>query len=241
MGITRSGLHKKRVTGGKRHIHRKKRKYELGRPASMTKLVPGERRVRPVRVRGGHTKWRALRLDGGNFSWGSEGMARKSRILEVVYNAANGEFVRTKTLTKGTIVTIDTTPYRNWYFKYYGINLGKHVKLAKVPKRKKGMKKVAKKPESKAKKADDKKPQVKKRKWKIPKNRLRKWAERAKSRGEIDANVRNQFESGTGKILACISSRPGQVGRADGYILEGDELAFYMKKMEKKKKSKKAE
>ncbi|KAK4440513.1 40S ribosomal protein S8 [Sesamum alatum] len=31
------------------------------------------------------------------------------------------------------------------------------------------------------------------------------------------------------------SSRPGQCGRADGYILEGKELEFYMKKLQKKK------
>ena len=39
-----------------------------------------------------------------------------------------------------------------------------------------------------------------------------------------------------GKILACISSRPGQSGRADGYILEDEELAFYHKKINQKKK-----
>ena len=40
-------------------------------------------------------------------------------------------------------------------------------------------------------------------------------------------------------MFACIASRPGQVGKADGYILEGAELEFYLKKMEKKKKKKK--
>lgn len=34
---------------------------------------------------------------------------------------------------------------------------------------------------------------------------------------------------------ACISSRPGQVGRADGYILEGKELEFYLRKIRAKK------
>jgi small subunit ribosomal protein S8e len=37
-----------------------------------------------------------------------------------------------------------------------------------------------------------------------------------------------------GRILAKITSRPGQCGRADGYLLEGKELDFYSKKMEKK-------
>lgn len=44
-----------------------------------------------------------------------------------------------------------------------------------------------------------------------------------------------QFQSG--RLLACIASRPGQCGRADGYILEGEELSFYKRKLEKKKKN----
>ena len=38
-----------------------------------------------------------------------------------------------------------------------------------------------------------------------------------------------------GVLLCCISSRPGQSGRADGYVLEGAELDFYLKKIPKKK------
>lgn len=72
MGITRSDLHKRKKTGGKKRIHRKKRKFELGRPPAMTKLVSGEKRVHHVRTRGGNRKFRALRLSGGVFSWGSE-------------------------------------------------------------------------------------------------------------------------------------------------------------------------
>ncbi|WP_411017634.1 hypothetical protein [Salmonella sp. s51090] len=39
----------------------------------------------------------------------------------------------------------------------------------------------------------------------------------------------------TGRLLACIASRPGQCGRADGYILEGKELEFYLRKIKSKK------
>lgn len=46
-------------------------RYELGRQPAMTKLSSNVT-VRRVRVRGGHFKFRALRLDAGNFSWGSE-------------------------------------------------------------------------------------------------------------------------------------------------------------------------
>ena len=46
-------------------------RYELGRQPAMTKLSSNVT-VRRVRVRGGNFKFRALRLDSGNFSWGSE-------------------------------------------------------------------------------------------------------------------------------------------------------------------------
>lgn len=39
-GISRDHWHKRRATGGKRKPIRKKRKFELGRPAANTKLGP---------------------------------------------------------------------------------------------------------------------------------------------------------------------------------------------------------
>ena len=95
----------------------------------------GAKRIHTVRTRGGNTKYRALRLDHGNFSWGSEstfinssslwscscvssycsGIARKTRILDVVYNASNNELVRTKTLVKNCVIQIDSTPFRQWW------------------------------------------------------------------------------------------------------------------------------
>ena len=36
-------------------------------------------------------------------------------------------------------------------------------------------------------------------------------------------------------ISASVASRPGQSGRADGYILEGKELEFYLRKIKSKK------
>merc|ERR1712087_590426 len=125
-GISRDHWHKRRATGGKRCPIRKKRKFELARPAAMTKLAP--QRIHTLRVRGGNKKYRALRLDTGNFSWGSEGISRKTRILDVVYNASNNELVRTKTLVKSAIVQIDATPFRQWYEAHYGVLVGKKRK-----------------------------------------------------------------------------------------------------------------
>jgi small subunit ribosomal protein S8e len=169
----------------------------------------GPTRVREVRCRGGNLKFRALRLETGNYSWGSEVATRKTRILDVVHNATNNEMVRTKTLVKGAIVSIDATPFRQWYEAHYGVTIG----------HKKG-KKVAAKTEDAPKKSE---------------SAQRRLAARQKTR-TLDPALDDQFASG--RILACISSRPGQVGRADGYILEGKELEFYQKLVSKKKGSK---
>ena len=42
----------------------------------------------------------------------------------------------------------------------------------------------------------------------------------------VDTALDEQFA--TGRLYACIASRPGQCGRCDGYILEGKELEFYV-------------
>jgi small subunit ribosomal protein S8e len=94
----------------------------LGRQAANTKL--GAKRIHEVRTRGGNRKFRAMRLDAGNFSWGSEAISRKTRIVAVVYNASNNELVRTGTLVKNAIVQIDATPFRQWYEAHYATPIG---------------------------------------------------------------------------------------------------------------------
>ena len=64
MGISRDSRHKRRATGGRMPIHKKKRAFEKGHPAANTKVVNNadEVKVRRIRVRGGNFKFRALRL-----------------------------------------------------------------------------------------------------------------------------------------------------------------------------------
>jgi small subunit ribosomal protein S8e len=203
MGITREGRHKRRETGGRREKFRKKRKFEMGRPAAMTKI--GEARVHEVRGRGGNIKHRALRLDSGNFSWGTEVCTRKVRVLDVTYNASNNELVRTKTLVKGAIILIDAHPFKDWYESHYGVKTG----LKKSGDREQPSIDLA-----------EKSAKVQAKLKSRQKNRT------------LEAALDQQFASG--RILAKITSRPGQTGRCDGYILEGPELAFYQKQMQKK-------
>jgi small subunit ribosomal protein S8e len=102
MGICRDSRHKRRATGGHMPVHKKKRLYEMGRPATLTKL--GNKRIRVAKGRGGNLKYKALRNDHGTFSWGSESISKKTKVLDVVYNATNNELVRTKTLVKNCVV-----------------------------------------------------------------------------------------------------------------------------------------
>ena len=195
MSISRNSRHKRRATGGRMPIHKKKRKFEMGRVPAMTKI--GAKRVMFVRGRGGNIKTRALKNDHGNFSWGSEAISCKTRILDTVYNATNNELVRTKTLVKNTIVSVDSTPFRQWYLKKFDVELNKK-KLEESNKLRAETKRSG-----------------------HVKARL---AGEAKGR-QLEQKLADQFN--TGHLLACISSRPGQSGRIDGYLLEGKELEFY--------------
>merc|ERR1711998_314255 len=123
MGISRDSFHKRRKTGGKLTKWRMNRKFELGRQSANSRIGP--KRIRTVRTRGGNTKYRALRLDAGNFSWASESVTRKTRLLNVSYNSTNNELVRTNTLVKSGIVQIDATPFKQWYEQFYGCKIGK--------------------------------------------------------------------------------------------------------------------
>jgi len=202
MGISRDSRHKRRLTGGRRNVHQKKRKYELGRPNANTRI--GAKKIQTVRARGGNLKYRALRLDTGNFSWGSESTTRKARVLDVVYNASNNELVRTKTLVKNAVVQVDATAFRQWYEQHYGTVIGK-------------------KKAGEVKEEDKEKPS---------KNSLKIRRYRSKDH-VLEQNLKDQFS--VGRLYAVLTSRPGQSGRADGYILEGKELEFYLKKISKKK------
>jgi len=295
----------------------------MGRPAALTKL--GAKRIHLVRGRGANIKHRALRLDNGNFSWGTESVTRKTRILAVVYNASNNELVRTNTLVKNSIIQIDATPFRLWYEKRYGGSFGKkkkevtktsgkggkagakaEAKAAKAAKSTKDAKpaavkeekpaakdakakdtkaKDAKAKDTKAKdakakdtKAKDAKPaeakksadvkkgaakDVKETKDKETKSETKSASKSAKAGGKheeqeavkksnhviakqrkrarrhtLEKALEDQFT--TGRLFACISSRPGQSGRCDGFVLEGRELEFYLKKIHQKKKSSKS-
>ncbi|KAF2972109.1 hypothetical protein GQX73_g1363 [Xylaria multiplex] len=185
MGISRDSRHKRSASGAKRAYYRKKRAFEAGRQEANTRIGP--KRIHTVRTRGGNHKYRALRLDSGNFAWASEGCTRKTRVIVVAYHPSNNELVRTNTLTKSAVVQIDAAPFRQWYEAHYGQPLAADASRSR--------------------------------------------AARYAAQGKVEAAIEKQFEAG--RLFAVIASRPGQSGRCDGYILEGEELAFYQRKLHK--------
>ncbi|KAH0553046.1 ribosomal protein S8A [Trichoglossum hirsutum] len=198
--------HKRSASGAKRSFYRKKRAFEAGRQTSSTRI--GAKRIHLVRTRGGNRKYRALRLDSGNFAWGSEGVAKKVRVIAVSFHPSNNELVRTNTLTKAAVVQVDAAPFRQWYEAHYGQQLGR-------------------KRQQKAAGADAAKDEAEKK----SKSVERKLAARYAASGKVEPALEKQFEAG--RLYAVIASRPGQSGRADGYILEGEELAFYQRAIRK--------
>ncbi|KAI0011653.1 ribosomal protein S8e/ribosomal biogenesis NSA2 [Xylariaceae sp. FL0662B] len=202
MGISRDSRHKRSASGAKRAYYRKKRAFELGRQEANTRIGP--KRIHTVRTRGGNHKYRALRLDTGNFAWASEGITRKTRVIVVVYHPSNNELVRTNTLTKSAVVQIDAHPFRQWYESHYGQPIGRRRQQK-----------------------SGKEEEVVKKSRAVEKKQAARFA----AQGKVDNALERQFEAG--RLYAVIASRPGQSGRSDGYILEGEELAFYQRKLHK--------
>ena len=106
------------------------------------------------------------------------GCSRKCRVLDVAYNSSNNELVRTKTLVKNAIISIDATSFRQWYEQHYGVNVGKKKKGETATEKKTTSKKVIKK------------------------------IEKRKATRVLEPALVEQFNSG--RLLACISSRPGK-------------------------------
>ncbi len=201
-------MHKPKALTPKSQTHTPRRAFEKGRQPANTRI--GAKRIHLVRTRGGNRKFRALRLDSGNFSWGSEGIARKVRVIAVAFHPSNNELVRTNTLTKAAIVQVDAAPFRQWYESHYGATLGRRRQKATTAAA------DGKEPEGEAKKS---------------KSVVAKQEGRVAKVGKVDVALERQFEAG--RLYAIVASRPGQSGRCDGYILEGEELAFYARAIRK--------
>jgi len=92
----------RKETGRRLTPHRKKRKYELGRFPTYTRL--GEENIVTIRTKGGNVKVRVYKTMYANVHDPKTGQTKKVKILAVVKNPADRNLDRMKVITKGTII-----------------------------------------------------------------------------------------------------------------------------------------
>lgn len=97
------GRSTRKRTGGRRRPVRKKRKHELGREPTETRV--GEPRLKTVDVRGGDEKVRAIQTDVANVAAGDEVV--RASIEGVESNDADPNYARRNIITKGAIIETD--------------------------------------------------------------------------------------------------------------------------------------
>ncbi len=101
MSVWHGDQHKRKDSGGRKIVNRKKRKYEKGFFPAETTL--GKPKSRIIRKHGGNEKIRLLAVNQVNISEVS-GKTAKVKILRVIKNPANVDYDRRGVITKGTII-----------------------------------------------------------------------------------------------------------------------------------------
>jgi len=95
----------KKVTGGRYHKPRKKKKYELVRQARIVKL--GKEKIKKIRTRGGNEKVVLLTTDQVNLIDKETKKSTKATIKNVVETPSNRFLARQNILMKGAIIETD--------------------------------------------------------------------------------------------------------------------------------------
>jgi len=96
------GVDWKKETGRVLTPYRKKRKYELGRFPTFTRV--GEDEILAIRTKGGNVKVRVIKTQYANVYDPKENRCKKVKILEVVENPSDRNLNRRGVITKGTII-----------------------------------------------------------------------------------------------------------------------------------------
>ena len=93
---------KRKVTGGRYIAARGKRRYELGRSPTLTRVEKKE--MKTIRGLGGNLKQSLLRTNIANLFDPKTKKYTQVEIKNVADNPANRNFIRRNILTKGTII-----------------------------------------------------------------------------------------------------------------------------------------
>jgi small subunit ribosomal protein S8e len=96
------GKAKKKYTGGKLVRSRSKRRYELGREPTLTKIGENSRKV--IRGFGGNTKVALMIAADANVYNPKDKTTKKAKIVTVKENPANQHYVQRNIMNKGTVI-----------------------------------------------------------------------------------------------------------------------------------------
>ena len=99
------GRPKRKASGGRLRLARKKRRLEVGREKQFTRI--GVRKVKMYRVKGANTKARLLLVDTANVVDPKTKTIKRATILTVKSSPANPNYVQRNIITKGATVMTD--------------------------------------------------------------------------------------------------------------------------------------
>ena len=102
MVIVQKGRKKRKVTGGLYRQFRGKRKFELGKEPTLTKL--GEEKIHVVKTKGGSKKTKVLVTKHANVLDPKTKKYAKAEIKSVLECPANRHFVRRNIIVKGAVI-----------------------------------------------------------------------------------------------------------------------------------------
>ena len=102
MSTWHGNLNKRKPSGGRKIVHRKKRRYELGSFPAETTL--GELKQKTERGRGGNQKLKMLTGKSICVTDAKTGKTQKTEIIRVAKNPANIDYNRRGVITKGAVV-----------------------------------------------------------------------------------------------------------------------------------------
>ena len=96
------GKSRRKITGGLRRPHRKKRRSEIGSEKLFTSV--GKQKAFQMRMRGGSSKMRLVGAEVANAVDPKTGKVKSTKITTVLENSANRNYVQRNFLNKGAII-----------------------------------------------------------------------------------------------------------------------------------------
>jgi small subunit ribosomal protein S8e len=110
VSVWHGDMRKKKLSGSRKKMYRKKRKYEQGTFPAETLM--GERKQKISRGRGGNIKIKVLSEKQVCVTDPKTGKTEKTKILRVVKSPANIDYNRRGVITKGALIETSLGPAR---------------------------------------------------------------------------------------------------------------------------------